>query len=184
MAETESRIETRFDEPGTLEKPGPIGRLVRLTLEIGLAFVVWGLLDDGAGLAATGTVVHWSLLAAIAFALLVFPYVVNIGWGLNLKAWPRRIVGAILVGGVLFSWATAGDTWSPALGWSTWGWMLYTFAHLGISFLIAAVIGTPGCEMRAIPNLWTLLTGRETKEHYCPGFINNIDAWELRRSKA
>lgn len=182
MAHAESRIETRFDDPGTLEKPGPIGRLVRLTAGILLAFVVWDLLPDGAGIARAARP-HWSLLLGIVIALVLFPYVVNIGWGLNLKAWPRRIVGAILGGGVLFVWATTGDTWSPAAGWFTWGWMLYTFAHLGISFLIAAAIGTPGCEMRALPHLWTLLTGRETKEHHCPGFLDNVDAWEARRNQ-
>ena len=35
--------------------------------------------------------------------------------------------------------------------------------------------------MRAIPHLYTMLTGNQIKEHYCPGFIDNIDRWEMKR---
>ena len=62
-----------------------------------------------------------------------------------------------------------------------WLTVLYVFGHLGLSFLLSAVIATPGCEMRAIPHLWTLLTGRATREHHCPGFLDSLDAWELKR---
>ena len=37
--------------------------------------------------------------------------------------------------------------------------------------------------MRAIPHLWTVLTGKATKEHYCPGPLDRIDKWETQ-SKA
>lgn len=49
-------------------------------------------------------------------------------------------------------------------------------ANSGVSFLLASVLGTPGCEMRAIPHLAVLLTGRETREHFCPGFLRHIAA--------
>ena len=62
-------------------------------------------------------------------------------------------------------------------------WMTYVYGHLGISFALSAIIKTPGCEMRAIPQLWTLMTGRKTLEHHCPGFLNNIDNWEKNLNK-
>ena len=41
---------------------------------------------------------------------------------------------------------------------------------------------TPGCEMRALPHLWMLATGRETAEHFCPtGFLDSLDRWEAGR---
>jgi len=41
------------------------------------------------------------------------------------------------------------------------------------------VLATPGCEMRAIPHLLSLVTGQEAKEHYCPvGPLHRIDKWE------
>ena len=59
---------------------------------------------------------------------------------------------------------------------------MYAFGHLSLSFLLSTAIATPGCEMRAIPHLWTLVTGRATKEHYCPGALDSIDRWETRRA--
>ena len=69
-----------------------------------------------------------------------------------------------------------------ALAGLTVVWLSYVYGHLGLSLLIASVIGTPGCEMRAIPHLSTIVTGRETAEHYCPGFFNGLDKWEGRKS--
>jgi hypothetical protein len=42
-------------------------------------------------------------------------------------------------------------------------------------------LGTPGCEMRAIPDLLGRLTGHTAQEHHCPGFITPLDNWEARR---
>jgi len=62
-----------------------------------------------------------------------------------------------------------------------WVWELYIFSHLGLAFLIAAVIGTPGCEMRAFHDSYSRLTGVATKEHVCPvGPLHPIDQWEAR----
>ena len=63
-------------------------------------------------------------------------------------------------------------------------WVYYWFVHLGFSFFLAAVLATPGCEMRSIPHLWTLITRRATKEHYCPGFLDRLDRWERERRAA
>ena len=51
---------------------------------------------------------------------------------------------------------------------------------LGISVVLSALIATPACEMRSIPHLRTLTTGRATKEH-CPGALDRIDRWEANR---
>ena len=31
-----------------------------------------------------------------------------------------------------------------------WPWEIYLVSHLGLAFLIAGTLGTPGCEMRAL----------------------------------
>ncbi len=59
--------------------------------------------------------------------------------------------------------------------------MVYVYAHLGLSFVLAAALATPGCEMRGIPHLVGLLRGRSSGEHYCPGFIDGLDRWERER---
>jgi hypothetical protein len=45
------------------------------------------------------------------------------------------------------------------LGRTIWVWELYLFSHLGLAFVLAALIGTPGCEMRAFHNLYTQVSG-------------------------
>jgi hypothetical protein len=54
-----------------------------------------------------------------------------------------------------------------------------------MAFIIATLIGTPGCEMRAFHDLYSRLTGIPTKEHYCPvGPLHPIDQWEAGRSRS
>ena len=53
------------------------------------------------------------------------------------------------------------------------------FAHLGYSFVLAGILATPGCEMRATHHLFSILSGKPVKEHHCPvGPLNTIDKWE------
>ncbi len=61
-------------------------------------------------------------------------------------------------------------------------WQLYLSTHLGLAFLVSAVIATPGCEMRAFHHFYSLVTGNATKEHLCPvGPLHPIDQWEAAR---
>ncbi len=62
--------------------------------------------------------------------------------------------------------------------------MTYVYGHLGISFILAAFLATPGCEMRALPHLLGMIAGGEAREHCCPGFIEHIDRWERQRTSS
>ena len=63
-------------------------------------------------------------------------------------------------------------------------WLLYIFCHLGLTFILSAIIGSPGCEMRTFYHLYTIITGKPTKEHYSPvGPLHPIDQWEAARRK-
>lgn len=179
-------VETRFDEPGTLPPPGPIGRLVRLFLGVLCLWGVWLVFDARTAIAAATELPRsWTLWATLALVLWLLPPVVNIGFGVSWGAWPRRVAIGAIIAGMAMSQSFYDQPWSPALGWLVVAVMLYTLAHLGVSFVLAALLATPGCEMRSITHLWTIATGRETKEHYCPGFIDDIDRWERRwRAKA
>ena len=71
-------------------------------------------------------------------------------------------------------------------GMPLWGvvttWMIVIYGHLGISFVLATLLATPGCEMRAIPQLLGMASGKQAAEHYCPAFIDKIDHWEHQRN--
>lgn len=165
----------RFDEPGSLAKPGPIGRSVRLVLGTLLLWLVWQLTTR----ASTPDWNDLTLWLLVWLGLVLVPYVVNIGFGVNWGAWPRILSAAMLLGVAAVSYMTATSPGVSPLLWATANiWMIYIFAHLGASFLLAALLATPGCEMRAMPHLLGLLFKYEVREHYCPGFIHSIDRWE------
>jgi hypothetical protein len=179
-----SRLETKFEEPGSLERPGPVGRVVRLLLG---ALVLWPVISivPRAQFVADWTApTHFSWWLAVALSLWLFPYVVNIGFTRSWRWRPRAVAAAVLVGAPAVSLALTGRWWSPAVGTIYVVWLAYTFGHLALSFFVASVIGTPGCEMRALPHLWSVLTGRTTKEHYCPGMLDPVDRWEAARRAA
>jgi hypothetical protein len=139
----------KLDEPGSLSKPGPVGRIVRML-----------------------------------FGLLCLWYVSEL-----LTAFERLVasdghIPALLAVAALASYLLSGTAETELFARAVWVWEVYLFAHLGLSFVLAAVIGTPGCEMRAFHDLYSRITGNPTKEHYCPvGPLHPIDQWEARRSR-
>jgi hypothetical protein len=115
-------------------------------------------------------------------AIFIMNYVVNIGFGKSWGRWPSytTLVAAALLSGL--GWLLFGTPDHPVLGVALWLWLMYFYTHLGFSFLLAATIATPGCEMRSIPELLGRIIGRAAQEHHCPAsFITKIDAWERGR---
>ena len=117
--------------------------------------------------------------------LYAFPDVVNIGFG---KALRRSYLygGLLALTGVaaVVGWTVGGSPLAPPLAIVVSAWLLYTFSHLGISFLLASLLATPGCEMRSLPQLWGFVSRKTAKEHYCPGVLTPIDRWEARFRKS
>ena len=177
MATTDLKLE----ECGTLPKPGPIGRLVRLGFGIACLQYSTGLWEVRADLLSESGFrpLIWN---GILPGLFLISYVINIGFS---RAWGKRpaIVSTIIFLIIAaYGYFTSGDLESLYLARGIWVWELYLFSHLGGSFLIAALISTPGCEMRAFHNLFTRMTGIPTKEHFCPvGPLHHIDHWESSR---
>lgn len=174
-------------ESGTLARPGLVGRLLRLTLGLACLWGLWNLsLNLGAIIAVPVTAVThptFAMLTAMCFAII--NYVVNIGFS---RSWGRRPAYASLAGFLVLAVLARvidGDFNSPILGAPLFAWLAYFYGHLGASFLLASVLATPGCEMRAIPELIGRLNGQAAAEHHCPAsFITKIDAWERRKLTA
>ena len=119
----------------------------------------------------------------IAIGFYVFSYVVNIGYTRTWGLWPQLIISLAIIIFAAFNLIRWRSIWGPLLGWFILFWLAYVYGHLGISFILAGVLATPGCEMRAIPDFWARISGRESKEHCCPGFIGQVDRWEEDRHK-
>ena len=170
-------------EQGTLSRAGPIGRIVRLTLGLLCMYALWEITNIAANFIAQPVrfLPNLSLLLLAPFC--IFNYVINIGYS---KDWHRYPLIASLVSFAVIAlggYIINGDVNSNLLGIALIAWLGYFFGHLGVSFLIAAVLATPGCEMRAIPELIGKVTGKASSEHQCPvSFISGIDNWERKRS--
>ena len=176
--------EARFTKQGTLQPPMILGRIARVLAGVGVLSAFYSEVDVAIAF-VTGTryldavppqsPMFWM---AVLLAFWVFPYVVNIGFTRSWGRKPQVVVAGVAVVAILAGLALYGNWWAPPLEVLLLVWMIYTFGHLGFCFLMSGVLATPGCEMRAIPHLWTKLTGRATKEHYCPGLLDPIDRFE------
>jgi hypothetical protein len=174
----------KLDDPGSLPKPGPIGRLVRLAFGLlGVGFVT-GLLDVSNDLLSRNGHIRSFMWFGLVFGLFLISNVINIGFSRGWKKWPAFISGGVFVAIGGFGYLTQGTIETELLARAVWSWEFYLFSHLGAAFIIASLIGTPGCEMRAFHDLYSQLTGIPTKEHYCPvGPLHPIDQWEAKRSQ-
>ena len=170
-------------EPGTLSKPGPLGRIIRLLLGTVCLYGFFEVLEIAAYIIADPVKVLPGLSLLILLVLCILNYVVNIGFSKDWKHYPVMVsvifFGIVALGGYLLT----GNPSSSLLGIALLVWLTYFYTHLGISFVLAALLATPGCEMRAIPELFGKITSKESKEHHCPSsIISGIDKWEANRS--
>lgn len=171
----------KLDEPGSLPRPGPVGRLVRLVFGAACLWYVWQLLQVwGSWVLGDGRIrpLIWN---GILLGLFLVSYIINIGFSRSWKKWPAVASAALFLVVGAFGYFATGTIENEYLAVTIWAWLLYVFTHLGISFVLSGLIGTPGCEMRALHHLYSRITGIPTKEHYCPvGPLHSIDRWEAR----
>ncbi len=173
----------KLDEPGSLPKPGPVGRIVRLVLGLLCLYYVQGLLDVTNSLMTNGGHIRGVLWNGVIIGLFLVSYIINIGYSRAWKKWPAFVSGGSFIALAGVGYLIQGSIETELLAGVIWVWELYLFTHLGLAFIVASVIGTPGCEMRAFHDLYSRTTGMPTKEHYCPvGPLHPIDQWEARRS--
>jgi len=96
---------------------------------------------------------------------------------------PQTLLIWVSAGLIMFSLYGEGLILGSPFRYFLLGYLYYFYLHLGVSLLLSVIIGTPGCEMRALPHLYTIITGTETKEDFCPGFIGDVDKWEEKLFK-
>ncbi len=117
MAEDQSRkIETVFEEQGSLRKPGPIGRASRFVFGAWLLWGLYTLLRYGWSVLVDTTPprsMYWWLF--IAFAFWLTPYVVNIGFTRNWRRAPQVAVLVLAALALVVDLAVSGTWWAPPL---------------------------------------------------------------------
>ena len=105
-------------------------------------------------------------------------HVVNLGLG---KSWGHKpqifflfLAGLALVADLVLY----GRVWAPPLAGLLIFWLILIILPLGIAHLLAAVLRTPGCEMRSYNHLLARLRDQDPTEHFCPGGVDFADKWE------
>ena len=162
---------------GQLAPPGGWGRAIRASL--GFLTLGWLLpLVSGwrealfRGEVPLGDAGFWAL---IAFALWGTSYVFNITFDLS---WGQRTrTGVVLGAGVAgLIGAVLGDGFpNVVFGVYLWAWFTAMIGLLGPALVLAAALGTPGCEMRSYAHALALLRGGEVATTLCPGGIDRLD---------
>ena len=174
----------KLDEPGSLPRPGPIGRTVRLAFGLLCLWYVVSLIQLTGNLLDGDRHIRPIIWNGIIIGLFLISYVVNIGFSRAWKKWPAIFSACIFLLIAGMGYITQGSLETSLLAHVIWGWELYLFSHLGLAFIISSVIGSAGCEMRAFHDLYSRITGIPTKEHYCPvGPLHSIDQRETRNLK-
>ncbi len=182
-----------YMKSGTFVRPGPRGRALRLFLGgLQLTATILALFNanmflrpetldlDNASAVFVLIYVVWSLVIALRW----LGDMVNIAFGVT---WGDRLYWVLLGLAVLtlsLSLALSGAIWALPFSLLVFVVILYTTGHLGISLVLAAVLATPGCEMRSIPHLIAILRKGDLKEHVCPGPLDRFDEWEAQRRSA
>jgi hypothetical protein len=172
---TEAAIPGRPDH--ALVRPGVVGRLIRLALGLATLSLLWPLLtvwraELWAGRVPWSAVGFWVL---VSLALWGTSYVFNIAFGLSFgqKTRTAAIAGALLAG--LIGFVSSGRFPNPAFGAYLWTWFAVLTVLLGPAHLLAALLATPGCEMRSYAHAATLLRGGDVDAVVCPGGIDRFD---------
>jgi hypothetical protein len=152
---------------GTLNPPGPLGRLVRLSMGLACFYALYVLVLHIQSIIQTPVSVLPNIAILVSAAIFIINYVINIGFGKSWGRWPSYFsLGAALLLAVM-AWLAFGTPDHPLFG---------------AALCLSAIIATPGCEMRAIPHLFGKIYGRAVAEHHCPAsFITKIDVWESKR---
>ncbi len=159
--------------------PGPVGRMVRLAL--GLLVIqsavgaVLALIDGVTGL-PDGE--DSGLIIAIVIATWLTPTVYDIGLGTDHGNRWRLVAGAGVAGAALVGLTVGAPGTGLHVG--TLVWIALTLGWLGVAFLVAAVLRTPGCEMRSLPHLASLVMPDRRAFVACPGPLQPLDEWEAR----
>ena len=168
-------------EPGTLAPPGPIGRSVRLLIGAACLYALYQLVIYRTSIISLPVSHLDNILLMLIVPFFIINPVVNIGFSLSWGRWPGYASAIALALIAVASRVMTGSFDNAIIGASLWVWLVYFYTHAGVSFTLAGLSATPGCEMRSLPDLIGKVTGRPAQEHHCPAFIGKLDEWELAR---
>jgi hypothetical protein len=169
--------------PGSA-RPGPIGLLIRMVLGAVAVYALvelvtkWDIFRDQ-------NLIESDFWFVTVFTVCLLADVFNIGLRRRWGVWPIVVflAGAAAIGSA--SYLTAGEIWTTALAAWMYAGDLVVFAALSVSFPVAIVMRTPGCELNALPKLVARLRGTADEEtRRCLLGVDLFDKSPMRRRGA
>ncbi len=173
-----------YVSPGTLPKPSLLGRGFRLALGIIILLTAFSVarslnqIVNGRGI--PGSVIFWVLVVALLYSM---RDVINLGLKVRWGQIAQFVVLVAALVCIAVDYIFYARLWAPPLGILFSLWFFLTAIPLGVALTLAAILGTPGCEMRVYAGIIAKLQGHSASEHYCPGGIDFIDRWEAHPEK-
>jgi hypothetical protein len=166
--------------PGSA-RPGPVGLLIRVVLGAAAVYALvelvtkWDIFRDQ-------NLIESDFWFITLFTLCLLADVFNIGLRRRWGVWPIVVflAGAAVLG--LASYLAAGEVWTTVLAAWVYAGDLLVFGALSVSFPVAIVMRTPGCELNALPRLVARLRGTADQEtRRCLLGVDLLDRQSRRR---
>ncbi len=139
-------MKTEMETPGSQPFPGPLGRIVRFGAG---ALILYMYLPEALfhheGLIRIGWHVEMlGWLFAIVVGLHLLPVIIDRGFGLSWGRRPQLLFAALAIVGLGYDRIVYGTFWAPPVAWLTFVTITFVIVHLGISFVVAGLLATPG----------------------------------------
>jgi hypothetical protein len=166
--------------PGSA-RPGPVGLLIRVVLGAAAVYALvelvtkWDIFRDQ-------NLIESDFWFITLFTLCLLADVFNIGLRRRWGVWPIVVflAGAAVLG--LASYLAAGEVWTTVLAAWVYAGDLLVFGALSVSFPVAIVMRTRGCELNALPRLVARLRGTADQEtRRCLLGVDLLDRQSRRR---
>ena len=164
-----------------LVRPGPSGLGIRVLLGAVILYWFAALFTKWNGFLERDPIASGRLYTLFTIWWLpeVFALTFRRRWGLWLAV--VFLAGGAAIG--LVGSLVGGGVWNPVLAAWTYAGDLLAWGALAVSFPVAIVTRSPGCELGALP--W-LLGGREGEaapRRGCAVGLDRLDAWEASRRR-
>jgi hypothetical protein len=121
-----------------------MGRGVRVIAGLALLYLFMTTLVDYAdyvSLSLPSQPMRW---LGVAFSFYFLTDVVNRGFSRTWGRWPQWIVVLLALAAIVVDFLQFESFWGPPLGLLIFVLLAYVTGHLGISFLLAGILSTPG----------------------------------------
>ncbi len=133
-----------FEKPGSLPKPGPIGRMVRIVSGCALLYFFAVTLTNFGNYIGLVVPKHPLMWAGVALSFYFLAYVINVGFTITWGRWLQLILVVAAMAAVVLNLSIYGRFWGPLLGLVIFVLLAYVTGHLGVSFILAGILATPG----------------------------------------